>query len=216
MAKKSLYRIIFYFMRLCHFLLVPSLLRRIASIRTVVYSLWISSEFGSCGEHCSFNGFRFLKDPQNVYLGSYIFFGKSVIVETYDHYLNDDFCPNIKIGDYSLLGDHCHITCVNRIEIGNHVIFGRYVFITDNSHGKSEAKDMIVPPLQRHLYSKGPVIIEDNVWIGEKVTILPNVRIGYGSIIGANSVITKNVPKLSIVVGNPQRVIKQFTSSDLK
>ena len=60
----------------------------------------------------------------------------------------------------------------------------------------------------RPMYSKGPVVIEDNVWIGEMVCILPNVRIGKGSIIGANAVVTKDVPANALVGGNPARVIK--------
>ena len=65
-----------------------------------------------------------------------------------------------------------------------------------------------MPANMRPMYSKGPVVIEDNVWIGEMVCILPNVRIGKGSIIGANAVVTKDVPANALVGGNPARVIK--------
>ena len=59
-------------------------------------------------------------------------------------------------------------------------------------------------------YRTRPVFIEDNVWIGESVSVLPGVRIGKNSIIGANSVVTKNIPENSIAVGNPARVIKKY------
>ena len=62
--------------------------------------------------------------------------------------------------------------------------------ITDNSHGKSTRNILNIAPILREIVSSGPVIIEDNVWIGEKATILPNVKIGRGSIIAANSVVT--------------------------
>ena len=55
-----------------------------------------------------------------------------------------------------------------------------------------------------------PIVIEDKVWIGINSTVLPGVRIGYGSIIGANSVVTKDVPPMTIVAGNPARVIKKI------
>ena len=55
-----------------------------------------------------------------------------------------------------------------------------------------------------------PITIEDNVWIGEKASIMPNVKIGKGAIIGANSVVTKDVSSYSIVGGNPARVLKQL------
>ena len=62
-------------------------------------------------------------------------------------------------------------------------------------------------PQRRPLYSKGPVIIGDNVWIGDKVTILPGVTIGNNAVIGANTVVTKDVPAYSIAVGNPCKII---------
>ncbi len=67
---------------------------------------------------------------------------------------------------------------------------------------------MAIPPIKRQLYSKGPVRICRNVWLGEKVTILPNVTVGEGSVIGANSVVTHDIPPYSIAVGNPARVIR--------
>ena len=61
----------------------------------------------------------------------------------------------------------------------------------------------------RFVTSKGPVIIGNNVWIGDKATVLPNVTIGDGAVIAANAVVTKDVPPYSIVAGNPAKVIKQ-------
>lgn len=55
-----------------------------------------------------------------------------------------------------------------------------------------------------------PIVIEDKVWIGINTTILPGVKIGYGAIIGAGSVVTRDVPAMSIVAGNPARIIKQI------
>ena len=63
--------------------------------------------------------------------------------------------------------------------------------------------------MERKLFSKGPVVIGDNVWIGDKATILAGVTIGEGAVIGANAVITKDVPAYCIAVGNPARIIKK-------
>ena len=65
-----------------------------------------------------------------------------------------------------------------------------------------------MPANVRAMYSKGPIVIEDNVWIGEMVCILPNVKIGKGSIIGANAVVTKDIPAHALAGGNPAKVIK--------
>ena len=99
---------------------------------------------------------------------------------------------------------------INKIIIGDNVLTGTKVTITDNSHGIFSEHDLFFPPELRTLQSDGPVIIEDNVWIGDKVTILPNVIIGRNSIIGANSVVTKNVPPNSVAVGIPAKVIKSL------
>ena len=97
------------------------------------------------------------------------------------------------------------------IKIDSNVLIGSRVLITDHSHGNNEIADLLLPPSQRVLYSKGPVIIEENVWIGDGAAVLPNVTIGKNSIIGANTVITKDVPPNCIVVGNPARIVKTFS-----
>ena len=80
-------------------------------------------------------------------------------------------------------------------------------------HGDySDSEKMSDPyehPKDRKLSAK-PVIIHDDVWIGEMVSVLPGVEIGRGAIIGANSVVTKSVPEYSIVAGNPAKIIKRF------
>lgn len=119
-------------------------------------------------------------------------------------------CPIISIGDNCGIGAFSHITGINRIRIGNGVLTGMGVLITDNSHGGFDREQLKLRPNIRPLVSKGEVIIDDNVWIGEKASILPGVHIGEGAIIGAGAVVTKDVPPFSVVVGNPAKVIKQM------
>ena len=118
--------------------------------------------------------------------------------------------PSLTIGNHVFIGEYCHITCANRISIGNGVLTGRFVLITDNAHGGSTYSDMKTHPLCRPIISKGEVVINDYVWIGDKATILPGVHIGEGAIIGAGSVVTKDIPAYSIAAGNPARVIKRI------
>ncbi|MBR4243334.1 MAG: hypothetical protein IKR98_05525 [Bacteroidaceae bacterium] len=66
------------------------------------------------------------------------------------------------------------------------------------------------PANLRPIVSKGPVVIEDNVWIGEMACIMPGVTIGRGAIVGANAVVTHDVPPYTLVAGNPARIIKQI------
>ena len=142
-----------------------------------------------------------------VSLGKDVTVGKHVQLTAWDRFLYQRFTPSIVIGDGCSIGDGAHITAVNRIELGKNVLTGKYVLITDNSHGGADQSMLSVAPNRRPVVSKGPVIIGDNVWIGEKASILPGVRIGDGAIIGAGAVVTKDVPAGHMAVGVPARVI---------
>ena len=89
-------------------------------------------------------------------------------------------------------------------------MLGKYITITDNSHGESVMEQLDINPIRRPLSSKGSVIIGERVWIGDKVTILPSVKIGNGSIIGSNSVVSKDIPENCVAVGNPAQIIKRI------
>ena len=113
------------------------------------------------------------------------------------------------IGDSVSIGAFNHITCTNRIVIGDGVLTGKFVTVTDNSHGNTDYDSLHIKPNDRDVVSKGPVVIGNNVWIGDKATILPGVTIGDGAIIAANAVVTKDVPAYSVAAGNPARIIKK-------
>lgn len=91
------------------------------------------------------------------------------------------------------------------VTIGDGVMMGPECIIYTKNH---EFSDVTVPMFRQGTSEVRPVIISDDVWIGARVTILPGVNIGTGSIIGAGSVVTKDVPEYAIVGGNPARVIK--------
>ena len=127
---------------------------------------------------------------------------------TIEAYSIGESIPSLEIGNNTSIGEFTHITCANRITIGCGTGIGRFVLITDNSHGGSRKKDIELPIFCREIISNGPVHIGDNVWIGDKVTILPNVTIGKGCIIAANAVVTKDIPEHSVAAGVPAKVIK--------
>lgn len=123
------------------------------------------------------------------------------------------FAPKLIIGDDVSLSDYVHIGCAYHIEIGNHVLMGSKIYITDHNHGVywgNDADSPATPPMQRRLSDEKSVIIGDNTWIGEFVTVLPGVNIGRGSIIGSHTVVTHDIPDGCVAVGNPAKVIKKW------
>ena len=149
-----------------------------------------------------------LKGEKYISIGKGSTIHKGVILTAWDKYEHQTFSPSIKIGDNCNIGEYAHISACKEIIIGNNVLTGRRIYISDNAHGNSSMDEINTPPIKRPLYVKGPVIIEDNVWIGERVCILSGVHIGRGAIIAANAVVTRDVPAATIVGGVPAKIIK--------
>lgn len=118
------------------------------------------------------------------------------------------FChgTNIEIGEECYLNFGCSFIDDTKIIIGNKVAFGPSVTIATVGHP--------IHPEYRRLMYGNPVTIEDNCWIGANVTICPGVTIGKNSVIGAGSVVTKNIPANSVAVGNPCSVIREINEKD--
>ena len=125
-------------------------------------------------------------------------------------WLNNDVNPQLCIGDNVTIAPYSYISCTNRIEIDSGCLLGVNTFITDNFHGRNSYNELEIIPNERMLYSKGTVRIGKNVWVGRNVCIMPGVKIGDYSIIGANSVVTHDVPSKTIVGGAPARVISKI------
>ncbi len=134
-----------------------------------------------------------------------VVFGKNVSIHPFT-----DFFATVTIGD------NCDIGTRNRfggiVEIGNNVLFGPDNFIASNTH---EYEDVNLPIIYQNnsLVNKnkrGKIIIEDDCWIGVHCAIIGDIKIGKHSIIGANSVVNRDVPDYSVVVGNPAKVVKRF------
>ena len=150
-----------------------------------------------------------IRNKKNIWWGGNLTTGYNCRIEAYTNNRSKKillFGNNIQINDY------VHIAAAEDVRIGNNVLIASKVFITDISHGcysGDQHGSPFIKPSERKLFTK-PVHIEDNVWIGESVNIMPGVKIGFGSIIGAGSVVTKDIPEFSIAAGVPAKVIKFF------
>ena len=153
------------------------------------------------------------RNKSNIVIGSHSYIQGSV-------YVCDD--GKIEIGDHFFLGPASFIGAINSIVIGKCVIIANDVKIYDNNNHPTD-------PQAREKMSLGgycnenwswkwaahsPVVIQDNVWIGQRAMILKGVTIGRGAIVAAGSVVTKDVPPYSIVAGNPAKVVKWLTLVD--
>lgn len=110
----------------------------------------------------------------------------------------------LQIGTNFSMNCFSRIVCLDHIKIGNNVMLAEFVTILDHDHSYHVDQSEMV--LKGHTTS--PIAIGNNVWIADKVSILKGVKIGDNVVIGANSVVTKDIPSNSIAVGCPARVIK--------
>lgn len=152
-----------------------------------------------------------LINPQYVSLAEGATIGEKSVISAWPSYKDITFDPVISIGRNTSIGAYCHLTAINRISIGDGVLIGMHVTISDNAHGASALDQLETPPMDRPLVQKGAVDIGNNVWIGSKATILSGVRIGKGAIIAANAVVVQDVPEACVVAGVPARLIKDMT-----
>lgn len=196
--------IVLYMGKITSFFFPIRFTRIISDYLNLFYSGRIIRGFKRCGVHFYAKRHITIFHPENIEIGNDVYIYKDAILAT--HSMNSKMI----IGDGVLIGEGCHLTCINEITINNDVLMGRRVIITDNSHGEIDFCNMTIPPLDRKVTSKGGVIIGRNVWLGDNVIVLPGVEIGEGSVIGAASVVTKNIPPYSVGVGNPCRVIKKL------
>lgn len=178
-----------------------------------IYTMWISNYIGEVGPNTRFIKPLLLQGLglQKIHIGSRNIFSSHCILGCWEKYGDSQrFEPEITIGDDCNFGEYCQITAINKITIGNGLLTGRFVYIGDNSHGGLSWDEAEIPPSQRHLISKGEIKIGNNVWIGDKASIMGGVTIGDNVIIGAGSIITHDIPSNSLVAGVPAKILKQL------
>lgn len=126
--------------------------------------------------------------------------GENLIVKRHAYFGKGS---DLSVGDRSQLGENSRID--HQVTIGNDVLMGPDVVIMTESHAFEERERTI---REQGARGRRAVIIGDDVWIGTRVVVMPGVRIGHGAIVGAGSVVTRDVPDFAIVGGSPARIIR--------
>lgn len=139
--------------------------------------------------------------------------GRLLWLEAVTEFGPQTFAPQLIIGERVSCSDGVHIACANRLTIGNDVLIGSKVHITDHNHGNyrdsAPHSSPDVPPAKRAL-AGAPVEIGDRVFLADGVVVLPGSFIGAGTVVGANAVVSGTLPPDSICAGTPARPIKTF------
>lgn len=118
----------------------------------------------------------------------------------------------LEIGKGSVIGNYNHIYATRRITIGNHVLIADKVYISDNLHSYG---DIHVPIMHQPVKQLKEVHIGNGSWLGEHVCIL-GAKIGRNCVIGANAVVTRDIPDYCVATGVPARIIKRYCFSTLQ
>ena len=191
--------------RLLSYLWPSSASKALAHIRDKIYTGYLTRSFASFGRTSTIRWKPIrLEGLQFISIGEDTLLEPALQLTAWQHGAEQ---PRITIGNHCTLRRGCHVTASRKIIIGDNLLTGTNVLITDNSHGEATREQMQLPPDSRPIYSKGPVVIGDNVWLGNNVCVMPGVTIGDGAVIGANSVVTHDVPAYSVAAGIPAKII---------
>ncbi len=153
-----------------------------------------------------------LRGLSSIQMGEDFSAGDGLWLEAIIRYRDERFTPRLVIGKHVRISHWSHIACTNSVTIGDHVLIGSKVIITDHNHGLFGigATSPAIPPSLRPLERDRSVTIGANVWLGDGVVVCPGVSIGEGSVAGANAVITNDVPPFTLVAGVPARVMRHY------
>lgn len=186
---------------------IKSILNLISNVihQRDVYLPWYKKSFGNFGENTVINYPANITFRENIYIGDNTTILNNSRINIYNYLTGQN--SKVKIGSNCYIAYNISILAGGNIIIGDKVLIASNVLISSENHGMSPESQ--IPYMDQPLSCKD-VEIGDGSWLGEKVCILPGVQIGKKCIVGAGSVVTKNVPDFCIAAGNPAKIIKKY------
>jgi acetyltransferase-like isoleucine patch superfamily enzyme len=175
-----------------------------AKLRIIMFFTLHSSRFSRLGSGSILQSPFRVDGAEGISVGEKTVFQRGVWL--YCCGIDSEIKAQLKIGKGCVFGYNNHITSVQDVVIGDYVLTANNVYISDNLHGY---EDIERPIMCQQVNFKAAVSVGSGSWIGENVCII-GAKVGRNCVIGANAVVTKDIPDYSVAVGSPAKVIKQY------
>ena len=159
-----------------------------------------------CGKNVKFEDFSEIHGlcSDGLNFGDYVTISRGVMIRPSSYY-GGDYGMGLTIGEHSSIGPYGYIGCSGKVTIGKNVMFGPKCSLFAENHVFSDVESSIK---SQGVQQKG-IAIEDDCWIGSNVTILDGVTIGKGSVIGAGTMVTRDIPAGSVIIDKREKVLKK-------
>ena len=180
------------------------LVNRAAGLRARFWTGIYRPFLGRMGRGARLERVALLTNPHRIFLGDRVAVAHGARLEAFTHHRRHAYDGAIRIGDGTSIQPHVKLAAAAEMVIGRDVLMGTRVFITDHDH---DFADPDVHVGEQALRVR-PVRIEDFVWLGENVVVLKGVTVGHHAVVGANSVVTRDLPPFAVAAGVPARVLR--------
>lgn len=176
-------------------------------LRCKVFSLLISGAFARFGGKTVLTYPIRLSGEERIAIGDHVFIGPGSWLQTLPDGENTSIA--VSIGKGTSVAGACVISAVRSVQLEENVLLARNVYISDHAHKYTDTE---IPVIAQGVDSIKPVLVKRGAWLGQNVVVCPGVTIGTGAVIGANSVVTRDVPDNCVAAGSPARVLKDIPS----
>lgn len=177
--------------------------RKIRKLFRLPYIILLKIKGMNISFSSSFQHGQVIENCKGITIGKHCNFDRRAVIRCFD---NKENKSEIIIGDNFCGGNDLKILCCGKVILGNNITCAGNVFIASENHGLNP----MTPSFNDNELECHTTKINDGVWLGEKVIVLPGVEIGEKAVIGAGSVVTKDIPPYTIAAGNPAKVIKKW------
>lgn len=174
-------------------------------VRERVFSLMIAGGFARFGRKSIIIPPVRLDGEGRIEIGSYVFIARGSWIQVLPD--GGNTASALIIGDCTSIAGPCVISAMRSVVLEGHVLLASNIYISDHRHRYDNAG---VPIKNQGITRVAPVLIRTGAWIGNNAVICPGVTVGRGAVVGANSVVNRDVPDFSIAAGAPARVIRTF------